>query len=94
MKLAFVGHPEQLIHADNHLRRNEVNWPDGVPVPSIGDRLFIYGTEVEIVGRVFTQDPLSRGGEAAPIELTWVDARYGMDGTGRYPERARRGATD
>ncbi|HTW83684.1 MAG TPA: hypothetical protein VMD91_06445 [Candidatus Sulfotelmatobacter sp.] len=86
MKLAFSAHPDQGIHGEEHLRSNEVDWPASLPIPLIGDRLYLYGSEVEIVGRLFTFDPSRHvGGDDVQVELTWVDVRYGLDGTGRFP---------
>ncbi|HZO93283.1 MAG TPA: hypothetical protein VFB22_05895 [Candidatus Baltobacteraceae bacterium] len=52
MKVEFAAHPEQAIHGENHLRSNEIDWPDDIPIPAVGDRVYLYGAEVVIVDRL------------------------------------------
>jgi hypothetical protein len=76
MRLLLQASKFEMIRRSAERQPTEIEWPDHVPVPVIGDELAFFGSPVTIVDREYAGE-ISRNGVSFDLMLTlvWRDRR-------------------
>lgn len=69
MKVFIEAHRDEVIHDAGSRAHQEIAWPEGLPIPSVGDEFFWHGATVVVRLRHFGWEDDSH------VTLYWMDVR-------------------